>query len=183
MTSKTTLAASSRNNSFLLKGKHAIVFGAAGSIGAAVAREFAAEGAEVFLAGRTKPTLEQVASQIAAAGGRSHAASVDTLDDRAVNQYVDGIVKLAGKLDIVIDLTGPAVREYGNGKNAVDLPPEEFMLPLQSMMKSRFITARSAARHMIKQNAGVIIFVQEVRLDRTRPAQPLSAQPLPRWRT
>jgi 3-oxoacyl-[acyl-carrier protein] reductase len=34
----------------ILQGKHAVVFGAGGSIGAAVAREFAAEGAEVFLA-------------------------------------------------------------------------------------------------------------------------------------
>jgi NAD(P)-dependent dehydrogenase (short-subunit alcohol dehydrogenase family) len=45
----------------ILQGKHAIVFGAAGSVGAAVAKEFAAEGAEVFLAGRTKASLDAVA--------------------------------------------------------------------------------------------------------------------------
>jgi 3-oxoacyl-[acyl-carrier protein] reductase len=159
MTSDTSLAASSMNNSSLLKGKHAVVFGAGGSIGAAVAKEFAAEGAEVFLAGRTKSKAEQVASRIVAADGKSHAAAIDTLDESAVNQYIDGIVRQVGKIDIVIDLTGPAAREYGNGKNALDLPVEEFMVPLQAMMKSRFITARSAARHMVKQNSGVIIFV------------------------
>ena len=58
MTSHTTLAASSMNNSSLLKGKHAVVFSAGGSIGAAVAKEFAAEGAEVFLAGRSKSSVE-----------------------------------------------------------------------------------------------------------------------------
>jgi NADP-dependent 3-hydroxy acid dehydrogenase YdfG len=45
----------------ILEGKHGVVFGAGGSIGAAVAKEFAAQGAEVFLAGRTKSSVEQVA--------------------------------------------------------------------------------------------------------------------------
>jgi 3-oxoacyl-[acyl-carrier protein] reductase len=55
-------------NSAILKGKRAIVFGAGGSIGAAVAKEFAAEGAEVFLSGRTKSNVEEVAREIATAG-------------------------------------------------------------------------------------------------------------------
>jgi 3-oxoacyl-[acyl-carrier protein] reductase len=159
MTSQPRFAGSSVNGSSLLKGKYAVVFGAGGSIGAAVAKAFAAEGAEVFLAGRTKSKVEQVASQIVAADGKAHSAAIDTLDDSAVNQYIDGIVRQVGKIDIVIDLTGPVAREYGNGKNAVNLPVEEFMVPLQAMMKSRFITAQSAARHMVKQNTGVIIFV------------------------
>ncbi len=61
----------------ILQGKHAVVFGAGGSIGAAVAKEFAAEGAEVFLAGRTKSNVEEVARQITATGcssGRSNMA-------------------------------------------------------------------------------------------------------------
>src|SRR5262249_53763277 len=45
------------------------------------------------------------------------------------------------------------------GKNAVDLPVDEFMVPLTAMLKSRFLTARAAARHMVKQRSGVIIFV------------------------
>jgi NAD(P)-dependent dehydrogenase (short-subunit alcohol dehydrogenase family) len=140
-------------------GKHAVVFGAGGSIGTAVAKEFAAEGAEVFLSGRTKSSVEAVANQIAAKGGRAHATAIDTLDDTAVNQYIDGIVKEAGKLDIVLDAAGPLAREYGNGKIAVQLPVEEFMVPLATMVRSRFITARAAARHMIKQHSGLIIFV------------------------
>jgi 3-oxoacyl-[acyl-carrier protein] reductase len=51
------------SNSQILQGKRAIVFGAGGSIGAAVAKEFAAEGAEVFLAGRTKSNVEDVTKQ------------------------------------------------------------------------------------------------------------------------
>ena len=51
-----------------LQTKSAVVFGAGGSIGAAVAKEFAAEGAEVFLAGRTQSNVEEVGRQIKAAG-------------------------------------------------------------------------------------------------------------------
>jgi NAD(P)-dependent dehydrogenase (short-subunit alcohol dehydrogenase family) len=147
------------NSKSILKGKNAVVFGAAGSIGAAVAKEFAAEGAEVFLAGRTRVTVEAVAKEIAAAGGQAHAAAIDSTDDAAVNQFMDTIAKESGKIDILIDFAGPLAREYGNGKFAVDLPVEEFMAPLTTMVRSRFITARAAVRHMTRARSGVIILV------------------------
>jgi NADP-dependent 3-hydroxy acid dehydrogenase YdfG len=74
------------------------VFGACGSIGAAVAKEFSAEGARVFLAGRTKATLEAVAAEIAVAGGKASAMVVDALDDTGVNRYLDDVAKQAGKI-------------------------------------------------------------------------------------
>jgi NAD(P)-dependent dehydrogenase (short-subunit alcohol dehydrogenase family) len=143
----------------VLNGKHAVVFGAAGTIGAAVAREFAAAGAEVFLSGRTKSSVEAVAKHITATGGRAHAAGVDTLDDAAVNEYISGIVNDAGKIDVILDAAGPLAREYGNTKMALDLPVDEFMVPLDTMVRSRFITARAAARQMVTQHSGVIILV------------------------
>src|SRR5215472_14344344 len=113
-----------------LNEKIAVIFGAGGSVGAGVARELAAEGAEVFLAGRTRSSLEEVAQQITAAGGRAHVEVIDALDERAVNECVDRIVKQAGKIDIEFNAIGPPPREYANGKNAVDLTLEEFMLPV-----------------------------------------------------
>jgi len=143
----------------VLNGKHAVVFGAGGTIGAAVASEFAAAGAEVFLSGRTKSNVEAAAEHITASGGRAHTAVVDTLDDAAVNRYVNSIVNESGKIDIMLDAAGPLAQEYGNTKMAVDLAIEEFMVPLEAMVRSRFITARAAARQMIKLHAGVIILV------------------------
>jgi NAD(P)-dependent dehydrogenase (short-subunit alcohol dehydrogenase family) len=143
----------------ILQGKNAVVLGAGGSIGAAVAKEFAQEGAEVFLVGRTESNLKAVAQQIVAGGGTAQTGVVDTLDDSAVNEYIDDVVRQAGKVDILLDAAGPTAREYGNGKIALELPITEFMLPLETMVKSRFITARSAARQMVKQLSGVIIFV------------------------
>jgi NAD(P)-dependent dehydrogenase (short-subunit alcohol dehydrogenase family) len=143
----------------LLQGKHAVVFGAGGSIGGAVASEFAAEGAEVFLAGRTRATLDTVARRILDAGHRAHVAVVDALDDSGVNRYMDGIVSEAGKIDVVFNAVGPLAREYGNTKHATDLSIEEFVLPLTTVVKTQFITARVAARHMVKQRSGVIVFL------------------------
>jgi len=147
------------SGSGILNGKRAVIVGAAGSIGVAVATEFAAQGAEVFLAGRTGAKVDTLARQIAKAGGRAHADAVDALDDHAVNAYIDGLVKQVGRIDIAFTAVGRLAAEYGNTKPATDLAIEEFMLPLTTVVKSQFIVARAAARHMIKQHSGVIIFL------------------------
>ena len=143
----------------MLQGKRAVIFGAGGSIGAAVASEFAAEGAEVFLAGRTQSNVEAVAQRIGKAGHRAHASAIDALDDTAVNTYIDRVVGDAGQIDIVFTAVGPLANEYGNTKHATDLTIDEFMLPLATVVKSQFIVARAAARHMIQRRSGVILFL------------------------
>jgi len=145
--------------SLALQGKRAVVFGAGGSIGAAVAKELAIEGAEVFLGGRTFASVETVAKEIIASGGRAHPAVVDALDGPAVDDYVDTIVQRTGNLDIEFNATGPRISEYGNGKPVLDLSISEFMTAVDTVLKAQFITARSAARHMLKQGSGVIVFL------------------------
>jgi NAD(P)-dependent dehydrogenase (short-subunit alcohol dehydrogenase family) len=147
------------STSKILTGKNAVVFGAGGTIGGAVARELAAEGAEVFLSGRTKATVEAVAGQITAAGGKAHAAVVDALDGAAVDEYVDGIAERAGHIDAVFNAVGPPFSDLATGKHAIDLTLAEFMGPVTTILKSQFNTARSAGRYMVKQHSGVIIFV------------------------
>jgi 3-oxoacyl-[acyl-carrier protein] reductase len=143
----------------LLNGKHALIFGAGGSIGSAVAKEFAAEGAEVFLSGRTNANIEAVAREIRATGGRAHVDLVDTLDDASVNEYVDGVAKQIDRIDVVFNAVGPRTSEYANGQLAVNLTVEQFMLPLATVLKAQFISARAAARHMMQQRSGTIIFL------------------------
>jgi 3-oxoacyl-[acyl-carrier protein] reductase len=157
MTTQSNGRSNHSRGSSTLEGKRALVFGAGGSIGTAVAKEFAAESAEVFLSGRTRSNVEEVQKQIVMAGGRAHAAVVDALDDAAVDAYIDGIAK-GGNIDILFNAIGPSATEYGNGKNAVNLSIEEFIVP-QTLVKSQFITARAAARQMVKQHSGVILFV------------------------
>jgi len=143
----------------VLEGKCAVVFGAGGSIGAAVAKEFAAEGAQVFLAGRTAEPVELVAKEITANGGSAHAQVVDALDANGVDQLVQSIVEHAGSIDVEFNAVGPRISEYGNGKLATELSVEEFMTGLDTVVKSQFITARAAARQMVAQRSGVIVFL------------------------
>ena len=146
------------SDSLTLKDKRAVVFGAGGSIGGAVARRFAAEGAEVFLAGRTESSLDTVARQIKGSGGRATYAVIDALDDSAVDKYLDQLVDRAGGIDIEFNAMGPGIAEYGNGMPAVELPVEQFAVA-QTVLTSQFITARGAARRMARQGSGVIIFL------------------------
>ena len=87
----------------LLKNKHAVIFGAGGSVGMAVAREFAAQGATVFLSGRRLAAVEQVAADIQKDGCIAYAAEVDALDEQAVNAYLDQVVQKGGNIDILLN--------------------------------------------------------------------------------
>ncbi len=146
----------------MVQGKRAVVFGGGGSIGAAVAHELASEGAEVFLAGRSSASVEVVAEAITAAGGRAHAAVVDALDAAAVDDYLAAVVEQAGGVDVELNAIGPRISEHGHGKPVVELAVEEFMTPVATVLQSQFITARAAARRMLQQRSGVIIFLTAV---------------------
>ena len=54
---------------------------------------------------------------------------------------------------------GPQAKDYGNGTSILELSLEQFLLPLTTMVPSQFITARSAARHMVQQHSGFIMFI------------------------
>ena len=88
----------------LLEGKNAIIYGAGGGIGGGVSRTFAREGATVFLAGRTRKSLEAVAADIAAAGGSAEVAEVDALDEGGVNEHAHDVASRAGSIDVSFNL-------------------------------------------------------------------------------
>jgi 3-oxoacyl-[acyl-carrier protein] reductase len=146
----------------LLQNKRAVIFGAGGAIGQAVAKEFAAQGATVFLSGRTLGAIEQVAKEIHEDGGVASAAQVDAFDEQSVRAYLDRVAQEGESIDILLNAMGPQAKDYSNGTSTMELPLEQFLLPLSTMVPSQFITARSAARHMIQQHSGVILFVTAV---------------------
>lgn len=100
----------------LLKDKVAVVYGAGGAIGGAVARAFAAEGAILFLAGRRLAPLDAVVRDVAAAGASARAAEVDALDEQAVDSHLQTVIDAAGRVDISF--------------NAIGIPPPSARVPL-----------------------------------------------------
>jgi 3-oxoacyl-[acyl-carrier protein] reductase len=138
----------------LLEDRNAVIYGGGGSIGGAVARAFAREGARVFLAGRTEATLEAVAQDIRAAGGAAETAEVDALDEAAVDAHADAVAAQAGSLDISFNLiTHPAT----HGTPLAGMAVDDFMASVTTAVRTTFLTARAAARHMIRQESGVIL--------------------------
>jgi NAD(P)-dependent dehydrogenase (short-subunit alcohol dehydrogenase family) len=142
----------------VLNDKVAVIYGAGGAIGGAVARAFAAEGARLFLTGRRLAPVEVVAKEVAAAGGSAEAAEVDALDEQAVNRHLQSVVDGAGRVDISFNAAG-----IGNadilGVPLVELDARQFSLPISTYTTSYFLTARLAARHMLAQRSGVIMTV------------------------
>jgi NAD(P)-dependent dehydrogenase (short-subunit alcohol dehydrogenase family) len=140
----------------LLENKVAVVYGAGGAIGGAVARQFAREGAKVFLTARQRVQLEALAKEIVAAGGVVETAGVDGLDENAVEQHLQSVVDKAGAVDISFNAIG--LRNAGLlGVPFEKLELERFVQPIVAYTTSYFLTARAAAKRMIPRKSGVIM--------------------------
>lgn len=138
----------------LLENKVAVIYGAGGSIGGAVARTFADEGARVFLAGRTESALNEVADTIRSDGGEADIAVVDATDEHAIGEYVDAVVADAGHVDISFNLIG-----YGDVQEPLtEISVGDFLQPITTAMRTQFLTTRAAVRHMTERESGVILF-------------------------
>ncbi|HKX70796.1 MAG TPA: SDR family oxidoreductase [Acidimicrobiales bacterium] len=142
----------------ILRDKVALIYGAGGAIGSAVARAFALQGANVFLTGRDLAPVEAVAKEIVSAGGSAEAAEVDALDEQALDEHLQSVIDKAGRVDISFNAVGIANTNI-LGVPLVELNVEQFSLPITAYATSYFLTARLAARRMVPNKSGVIMTV------------------------
>lgn len=138
----------------MLQNKNAVIYGAGGSLGGAVAKALARAGANLFLAGRTIGPLEKIANDIRSAGGRANVAIVDALDENAIAKHLNEIVQQVGTVDISFNATATEVVQ---NIPLVEMPVNDFINPITNMMRTRFLTAVAAAKIMMKQGSGVIL--------------------------
>jgi NAD(P)-dependent dehydrogenase (short-subunit alcohol dehydrogenase family) len=142
----------------MLQDKVAVIYGAGGDVGAAVARAFASEGATVFLTGRSYGPVEVVAKEIVEAGGRAQAAEVDALNEQAVDTHLKSVIGSAGRVDISFNAIGIPDSDVV-GIPLVYLDAKQFTMPVTAYVTSYFLTARLAARRMIAKRSGVIMTI------------------------
>jgi NAD(P)-dependent dehydrogenase (short-subunit alcohol dehydrogenase family) len=140
----------------MLKDKIAVIYGAGGDVGGAVARAFAREGAKLFLSGRNLGKVEAVAADVIGRGGAAEAAQVDALDEQAVEKYVSAVAEKTGTIDISFSAISIAVPTKAP---LLELSAEHFALPITAYTQANFLTARSAARRMVARRSGVILTI------------------------
>jgi len=138
----------------LLDEKTAIVYGAAGAIGSAVARAYAREGANVHLVGRTQGTLEQVAQRIRADGGAAHVTCLDVLDRAAVEEHASVVTEANGGIDACFNATS---NDDLQGIPLTQMQPDDFLRPVIKAVTAHFNIATAAGRQMTRRGYGVIL--------------------------
>jgi 3-oxoacyl-[acyl-carrier protein] reductase len=138
----------------LLAGKVAVIYGAAGAIGSSVSRVFAREGAQLFLAGRTPERVQALAQELTQAGASAIPAGVDALDRDSVEKHLAEVVRQAGHVDISFNLIGLGGDQ---GTPLTRMTREAFAVSIDNAMRTHFLTATAAARHMEPRGNGVIL--------------------------
>ncbi len=145
----------------ILENKIAVVYGAGGAIGGAVAREFAREGAKVFLPGHKRAELDVMVEEIVAAGGSAEAVELDALDEKAIEAQLRSVVDQAGRVDISFNAVGiPNANIVGIPFEKLSL--EQFSRPIMAYTTSYFLSACAAARYMLPNKSGVIMTVSGI---------------------
>ena len=136
----------------LLNNKIALITGAARGIGKGIAVKFAQEGATVVLVGRKLPALEEVASEIRAAGGTAACLTADVTSFSQIQSMVDAAIQQFGRIDILVNNAGIS-REMP----FLEMPIETFDEIMTSNMRSVMLVTKAVLPHMLEQKYGRIV--------------------------
>ena len=140
---------------FNLEGKTALVTGATGGIGGAIARALHAQGASVVLSGTREAVLNDLAGEL---GGRAFAAAANLSDADSVDGLVGRAEEVAGaSLDILVANAG--ITKDGLLMRMKD---EDFEQVIKVNLESYFRLCRAAMKGMMKRRSGRIIGVTSV---------------------
>ena len=139
---------------FDLTGKSALVTGATGGIGEAIARALHARGADVILSGRRVEKLQDLASEL---GARTYVQACDLGNGEQADALIGQAIEQAGKLDILIANAGVT-----RDKLLMQMKDEDWADILRVNLESYFRLCRKAVRPMMKARTGRIIGITSI---------------------
>ena len=141
-----------------LADKVTIVTGGGTGIGAAIARTFAHEGAKVTITGRRKELLDEVADQIAAAGGHALAVPSSVTDEADVQRAVQATLATFGRVDILVNNAG----NLSHAGPLHETSDEIWDNVMDVFLKSVFRFSRAVIPHMQRRGGGSIVNIGSV---------------------
>jgi 7-alpha-hydroxysteroid dehydrogenase len=147
---------------FSLAGKSCVVTGASRGLGRAIALAFAEQGADVVLAARSVPDLEQLRAEIEGKGRRAVVAPTDVTDVAQLRALADTAVARFGKLDVWVNNAGGDSSIKGGWSEWLDVSEEGWEAMLRLNLKGQVFGAQAAARAMRAGNGGSIIFLSSI---------------------
>lgn len=139
---------------FRLDGKPALVTGASGGIGAAIARALHAQGAVVVLSGTRRDALDTLAGEL---GERAHVCPADLRQAVEADALVEAAEKAAGPLNILVNNAGMT-----RDMLALRMSDEDWQAVLDVDLAAPFRLARAALRGMLRRRAGRIINIGSI---------------------
>ncbi len=131
---------------FDLSGRNALVTGATGGIGAAIARTLHKAGAQVTVSGRQAAKLEALAQEL---GSRCHVVACDLADRAAVSRLVDDAVARMGRLDILVNNAGMTKDNL-----FMVMKDDQWDEVIAVNLTSTFMLMRAGARAMMRNKTG-----------------------------
>lgn len=137
------------------KGRRAVVTGASAGIGRATALRFAAEGARVALIARRREPLDEVAREIAAAGGEALVLPADGSVESDIAGAIDAAAAHWGGLDIVVSNAGIELLGQDARVDRLDLAVWNKLLTTN--LTGQFLTCKHGARHLLANGGGAIV--------------------------
>ena len=149
-----------------LKGKSALITGATGALGGATARELAAVGARLTLAGGNAKSLEELASELKALGAEVVTVSRRPETEEDAKAMVDAAVQAYGRLDLLVTASGQNIVAP-----TVSMSTESFDKVMDANVKGSWLACQAAGRQMIAQNSGgSIVLISSTRGKLGHPA-------------
>lgn len=139
---------------FRLEGKRALITGASGGIGAAIARALHAQGAVVVLSGTRRDALDRLAASL---GERTHVAPADLARPEAAEELVEAAEQADGTLSILVNNAG-----LTRDGLALRMRDEDWQAVLEVDLAAPFRLARAALRGMLRRRAGRIISISSI---------------------